>query len=691
MRGAGTIIRSRNDVHPDRTDMKMLFANARNLFNRYTAGSVETIPDPREDSLLAYPEDGSIGNRVEQAIQKTHSYYLAQQHDEGYWWYELESNVTIVAEYMMLLHFIGIHDPVRDEKITCHILRHQQQDGSWPLYRGGPGDLSTTIEAYFSLRLAGYSRDDQRMVLARDFVLNQGGIEAARVFTKIYLALFGLFPWAAVPSIPVEINLFPSWFPLNIYNFSSWARSTVVPLSIVLEVRPVRKPKSGLLVRELYRDPDSVPSITSGSSSARPWKKVFIILDKIMKSIDGLPVRPLRQKAMAWTEQWILDHQEPTGDWGGIQPAMINSILALTALGYPSASEPVRTGLEALKRFSLESDRELALQSCISPVWDTALTSLALVNSGAEKDNPSLVRACAWLASKQIFRKGDWSVKRPGLEPGGWAFEFENSWYPDIDDTAVVLLLLKKYADKDVVKRENLYKGLQWILGMQGSDGGWGAFDVDNDMRVLNQLLFGDLEAMIDPSTPDLTGRVLEVLGTFGFGSANEVVRRAVDFIKANQEPSGSWWGRWGVNHLYGTCTVLCGLQSIGEDPSKPYIRKAVQWLKSTRNADGGWGEDCGSYLESPSDSCTAQSTPSQTAWALLALMAAGEPACREVRDGVAYLVGQQREDGTWHEDAFTGTGFPKHFYLRYDNYRLCFPLMALGKYHAKRGGKGYR
>ena len=638
------------------------------------------------------PRRATFLEEVAAAMERTSSLFLGQQHVEGYWWYELESNVTIVSEYLMLLHFLGMQDRPRDGKIARHILRHQREDGTWSLYRGGPGDLSTTIEAYFGLKLAGHSGEEPELARAREFILSRGGVEAARVFTKVYLALFGLYPWQAVPSIPVELNLFPAWFPLNIYNFSSWARSTVVPLSLVLETRPVRPSVNCSSLRELFRHPEVMPAITSGMTSARSWKRIFLLLDRLMKAVDGLPVRPLRSRALKRTEAWVLEHQEPSGDWGGIQPAMINSILGLSAMGHPVTSPPIKKGLDALKRFSLETGSEISLQSCISPVWDTALTSLSLLYSGLHRDHPSLVQGSAWLASKQIFRKGDWSVKRPELEPGGWAFEFENSWYPDVDDTAVVLLLLKRYADKgNVVKRENLRKGLQWVLGMQGSDGGWGAFDVDNDMRILNQLLFGDLEAMIDPSTPDLTGRVLELLGAFGFGPANENVRRAISFIKANQEPDGSWWGRWGVNHLYGTCTVLSGLEAIGEDLSRPYIRKAVSWIKSRQNADGGWGESCESYHESPSNTCTADSTPSQTAWALLALTAAGEAGCPEVHEGVGHLLRTQEADGSWDEEAFTGTGFPKHFYLRYDNYRNCFPLMALGRFHSKisRKGKG--
>ncbi len=673
--------------------MKMLLSNAINLLNRYGFGeSVEIVPEAQEEHI-APPSSVRAGimKDVEEATRRTQEWYLERQHPDGYWWRQLDSNVTIVAEYLMLLHFLEIHDDARDRKITNHILRRQRPDGTWSLYYGGPGDLSTTIEAYFALKLAGFSGEQEQMQRARKFILDKGGVEGSRVFTRIYLALFGEFPWASIPSIPVEINLFPSWFPLNIYNFSSWARSTVVPLSLVLEKRPVRRLPKGATVRELFRRPDRIPPIISKELSPLSWKRIFILLDRFMKTIEGLPLRPLKNKAMQKTVEWVLEHQEHTGDWGGIQPAMINSILGLTAFGFSASSEPVQKGLEALARFSVEKEDELGLQSCISPVWDTALTCLALQHSGIHREHPSLLQAAAWLTSKQIFRKGDWSIKRPDLPPGGWAFEFENSWYPDVDDSAVVLLLLKPYAHLDIVKRENLYRGLQWVLGMQGSDGGWGAFDVDNDMRVFNQLLFGDLEAMIDPSTPDLTGRVLELLGSFGYGMANEAVRRAISFIRQNQEKDGSWWGRWGVNYLYGTCTVLSGLQAVGEDLSQPYVRKAVKWLKTSQNIDGGWGETCDSYCTPPSNRCLATSTPSQTAWALLALMAAGETASTEVLSGITYLLERQNSDGSWDEEEFTGTGFPKYFYLRYENYRNCFPLLALGRFHFKYGGRGNR
>jgi squalene-hopene/tetraprenyl-beta-curcumene cyclase len=367
---------------------------------------------------------------------------------------------------------------------------------------------------------------------------------------------------------------------------------------------------------------------------------------------------------------------------------MVNSLLALVAMGHDLSSGPVRKGLEALERFTIENEEELTLQSCISPVWDTALTSLALLYSGMKRDHAVLLSASRWLASKQVFGKGDWSVKRPDLAPGGWAFEFENSWYPDVDDTAVVLMLLYRHADLAFIKPDNLERGLHWILGMQGGDGGWGAFDVDNNNKILNQLPFGDLEAMIDPSTPDLTGRVLELLGTIGYELSGHTVRRAIRFLKRNQEEDGSWWGRWGVNYIYGTSSVLVGLGAIGEDLSMPYVQKAVRWLKSSQNPDGGWGESCESY-EDPTRKSGGRSTPSQTAWAVLALIAAGEWSGWEAIRGVTYLLDRQQADGTWKEPEYTGTGFPKYFLINYHNYRNCFPLMALGKFLSKAAGKG--
>ena len=620
--------------------------------------------------------------KVSEALRRTHSYYLSEQHADGYWWYELESNVTITAEYLMLLHFMGLDDKKRDRKIANYILNKQQADGSWPIHWGGNGDLSTTVEAYFALKLAGLPADDLPLLKAKTFILNNGGAESVRVFTRIFLALFGQCDWKAIPSIPVETNLLPVWFPINIYHFSSWARSTLVPLSIILDIKPEKPIPSSLGIRELYKDPYKIPPVTSQKLELLSLKRIFVVLDSVLKTMEKLQIRPFRKIAIERTERWLLEHQESTGDWGGIQPAMVNSIFALVARGYAASHDPVKRGLWALERFTIENEEEISLQSCISPVWDTALTALALDCSGIERDHDSILKACRWLVSKQIFQKGDWSVKRPNLEPGGWAFEFDNNWYPDIDDTAVVLMLLYRYSDKEFIKPENLKKGIEWILGMQGKDGGWGAFDVDNDVRILNELPFSDLEATIDPSTPDITGRVLEILGQSGYELSTTAVKRGIDFIKRTQDDGGSWWGRWAVNHIYGTWSVLSGLSSIGEDMSSPYIKRAIQWLKTCQNSDGGWGERCESYETGAQKGC-GQSTPSQTAWAILGLIAANEGKSAEVLGGVQYLLNGQLPNGTWEEDEFTGTGFPKYFMIRYHNYRNCFPLLALGRFMA--------
>jgi squalene-hopene/tetraprenyl-beta-curcumene cyclase len=631
-------------------------------------------------SAVSISEFNGLLEKVSEAIQKTHAYYIREQHKDGYWWYELESNVTMTSEYLMLLRLLGLDDDEKKRKMSNHILRHQRSDGTWSIHYGGEGDISTTIEAYFALKLAGLSADDERLRKAQAFILEKGGVEASRVFTKIFLAVFGEFDWKAIPSIPPEINLLPYWFPVNIYNLSSWARSTIVPLSVVLQIKPLKRLHEGDGISELFKDRSKRPPITAKRLPFLSWKRFFLVLDGVIKIMESFPFRPLKKKAVKYTEKWILDHQEKTGDWGGIQPAMINSVLALAALGYDMSREPFRKGIEALERFTVETEEELLLQACISPVWDTALTALALLYSGMEKDHPCVLNSGRWLASKQIFEKGDWSVKRPELPSGGWAFEFQNDWYPDVDDTAVVLMLLNRFDDEGLIPRENKERALRWILGMQGKDGGWGAFDVDNNMRIFNQLPFGDLEAMIDPSSPDLTGRVLELIGPLGYGVSDLVVRKAIAFIEKTQEKDGSWWSRWGVNYINGTWSVLMGLSSIGEDMTKPYVRKAVAWLKEMQRPDGGWGECCESYHD-PALKWRGESTPSQTAWAMLALIAAGEGKSDQVIRGANYLLAAQNADGTWNEEAFTGTGFPKYFMINYHNYRNCFPLMALGKF----------
>ena len=403
---------------------------------------------------------------------------------------------------------------------------------------------------------------------------------------------------------------------------------------------------------------------------------------------ESSPVRPLKKKALAQAEKWVLDHQEATGDWGGIQPAMLNAILSLNALGYPNDHPAVAKGLEALANFCIETNDELVLQSCISPVWDTALALKALTDSGVPADHPSLVKAAQWLLDKEVRKPGDWRIKSPELEAGGWAFEFLNDWYPDVDDSGFVMIALKGIQVKDRKSMNDAIKrGINWCLGMQSKNGGWGAFDKDNTKHLLNKIPFADLEANIDPPSADLTGRMLELMGTFGYAKDYPAAARAIEFLKKNQEPEGPWWGRWGVNYLYGTWSVMCGLAAIGVDPHEPYIRKAVNWIKSRQNIDGGWGETCESYHDR-NLAGVGDSTPSQTGWALLALLAAGEAGSSTVGRGVQYLLFTQKPDGTWDEENYTGTGFPKYFMIKYHIYRNCFPLMALGTYRNLTGGQ---
>jgi squalene-hopene/tetraprenyl-beta-curcumene cyclase len=556
------------------------------------------------------------------------------------------------------------------------------ENGAWSIWYGGAGDLSTTVEAYFALKLAGYAADNSSMSKARDFILSSGGILKTRVFTKIFLAIFGEFSWLGVPSMPIEFMMLPKWAYFNIYEFSSWSRATIIPLSVVMSEKPVRKLPPTARVQELYiRPPRSRDYSFSRQDGIISWKNFFIGVDHLLKIYELSPIRPFKKKSVALAEEWILDHQEVSGDWAGIQPSMHNSILALHCLGYDNDHPAIVSGVEALANFCIEDEESLLLQSCVSPVWDTALVLVAMQEAGVPADHPAFIKSAQWLLDCEVRTKGDWQVKAPDLKAGGWAFEFLNDWYPDVDDSAFVMLALKNIKVRDKKQKEQAIKrGIAWCLGMQSANGGWGAFDKDNTKHLLNKIPFADLEALIDPPTADLTGRMLELLGTFDFAKEHAAVVRALEFIKAEQEPEGPWWGRWGVNYIYGTWSVLAGLEAIGEDMNQTYIKKGVNWLKSKQNLDGGWGEVCESYSDRTLMGC-GPSTPSQTSWALLSLFAAGEVLSNTVLRGIDYLITTQKEDGEWDEDAYTGTGFPKYFMIKYHIYRNCFPLTALGKY----------
>lgn len=626
---------------------------------------------------------------LDRAIERARDFFFREQLPEGYWWAELESNVTITAEYIMLFHFMGLVNRDKERKMATYILSKQTEEGYWCIYYGGPGDLSTTIEAYFALKLAGYPADHPAMAKARAFILSKGGILKSRVFTKIFLALFGEFSWLGVPSMPIELMLLPNWAYFNMYEFSSWSRATIIPLSIVMAERPVRKLPPWARVQELYVRPLRPTDYTfTKEDGIFTWKNFFIGIDHMLKVYESNPVRPMKKRAMAIAEQWVLDHQEPSGDWGGIQPAMLNSVLALHCLGYANDHPAVANGLQALANFCIEGENEIVLQSCVSPVWDTALALMALTDAEVPTDHPALVKATQWLLDREVRKSGDWQIKSPDLAPGGWAFEFLNDWYPDVDDSGIVMMAINHIRVKDEqAKQDAIKRGIDWCLGMQSKNGGWGAFDKDNTKHILNKIPFADLEALIDPPTADLTGRMLELMGTFGYPQDHPVAQKALKFIWETQEPEGPWWGRWGVNYLYGTWSVLSGLAAMGLDMSRPEIHRAVNWIKSRQNADGGWGETCASY-DDPSLAGVGESTASQTGWALLSLLAAGEVESTAVARGIQYLLDTQKPDGTWDEDHFTGTGFPKYFMIKYHIYRNCFPLMALGRYRALQAGR---
>lgn len=623
--------------------------------------------------------------RLTQAIKRSQAYLLSQQKAEGYWVGELEANTTLTSEYILFRHLIGDVDPVRQQKGVRYLLSQQQTDGGWTLYYDGPSDLSTTVEAYFALRVAGVSPAEPALRRACQLILSQGGVTRARVFTKIFLALFGQYDWRGIPFIPPELIFLPPSFYINIYEFSSWSRSVIIPLTIIFAKKPLCPLPLDRHVEELFLEPPG-PARYAIQRRERGlnWETFFVLLDSLLKRSESYytfsTLQTMREIAIRRAEQWTLEHQDHTGDWGGIMPAMMNSVLALLSLGYPLDSPPVGKGLEAIERFGMETADTFRLQPCVSPVWDTVLSLTALVDSGVPCTHPAVRRTVQWVIGKQVLREGDWKVKNRRGQPGGWAFEFNNDFYPDNDDTAAVLIALHKAGLPDEAKGEVFQRGLQWLLSMQGDDGGWGAFDVNNNKAILNKIPFADSESMLDPSTSDLTGRTLELLGLGGFPRNHRVVQQALRFVQGDQQADGAWYGRWGVNYIYGTCHVLCGLRSMGEPMGQPYIRRAVQWLVAHQNADGGWGETCRSY-EEPTLRGTGTSTASQTAWALMGLLAAGEGHHESVTHGINFLLRTQTAEGTWYEPEFTGTGFPKFFFIKYHMYQHYFPLMALGRY----------
>jgi squalene-hopene/tetraprenyl-beta-curcumene cyclase len=620
-------------------------------------------------------------DRVEEAARKTREHLFGLQNEEGYWVGELEADASVAAGYIPLMLFMtGKVDESRARKIVYYVMSRQKPDGSWSAYEGGPGDLSVSVQVYFALKLAGKAEIEPEMRRAKEFILSRGGVQCANIITKIWLALFGQYEWRHIPSLPPELILLPNWFYFNIYELSSWSRATVVALMLVVTLRPTCAVAESARVNELYAQRQA-RGARAPSRCPFTRKLFFGSVDRIFKIAERFPYKPFRRQALRKVERWLIDHQDADGSWAGIMLPWIYALIGLKALGYSSSHPVIAKGLQGLERFLVEEEASVRLQPAMSPVWDTAWATLALADSGVAHDHPALVRAARWLLHEQVRVPGDWRIKTPGVAPGGWAFEFDNDYYPDIDDTALAaraLLRVQLPASEERVKREAIDRGLRWILAMQNDNGGWAAFDRENNLKLLTHIPFADFITPLDPDSPDIVAHVLEFFGEIGYGG--EELHRALRYLQAQQNSDGAWYGRWGVNYIYGTSLVLAADCLLTRRLPESCTRRAAAWLTAHQNADGSWGETCQTY-DDPACRGIGPGTASQTGWALLGLIAAGEADSEAVRKGIRYLVRTQNADGTWTEAACTGTGFPRTFYLRYDLYRLYFPLLALNRF----------
>jgi len=617
-----------------------------------------------------------------QTIQRTAEHLLSLQHEDGYWCAYLTADTTLESDFVLLQLWMhapedGVWNPPdrpRIQRAVDRILSRQLPDGGFNIYVKGPSEISASVKAYFALKVAGVPMDDERMVRLRERIIALGGIQSANSYTKVNLSLFDLYPRDGTPSIPPEIMLLPGKL---IYQMSSWTRAIVIALAIVHAHDPKRPVPAGFSLDELFVSGRSIEF--QNSDSWLSWRKTFVQSDKILKLWEKYGYNRIRKAAIRKCEHWMLERMKHADGLGAIYPPMQYAIMALDVLGYPE-NHPLR--VEAVRQFEnliVDDGRKLFFQPCFSPIWDTAIATYALGEAGYSR-TPPLNHAADWLLGREIRRAGDWSEKRPWVDPSGWAFEFRNDWYPDIDDTAMVMLAFPHMqASNAKAQSATRKRALDWLIAMQSKDGGFAAFDVDNNWEILTHVPFADHNAMLDPTCADITGRTLEALAANGYDRESPPCRRAIDYLIRTQLADGSWYGRWGVAYIYGTCFALRGLRAMNEDDHEPHIQRANEWLRSIQNSDGGWGESCASY---DNDIYTpAESTPSQTAWALMGLMAGGDTHSSSVIDGIEYLLATQSEDGTWPEELATGTGFPKVFYLNYHYYRIYFPLLALATF----------
>jgi squalene-hopene/tetraprenyl-beta-curcumene cyclase len=631
---------------------------------------------------LRFGKIDDLASRVAAAVDGARKFLFSRQHDEGYWCGELEADTTLESDYILLQTLLGTGNPERFQKCCNWILQHQNEDGGWGIYADAPSNISASVKAYFGLKLSGYKPDHPALVRARKKILEMGGVTEANTFTKIYLCFLGQYDYDAVPAIPPEIVLFPNWFWFNIYEISSWSRAILVPLSICYAKKPLKKIPAEHGVDELFvggRDKSRMR--LHWSQNLVSWRNFFLVLDRMTHWFEAVHIRPLRWLALKRAEQWMLERFEMSDGLGAIFPSMLNAIIALRCLGYSLDDPQVIRAIDELEKLGIEEGDTFRMQPCKPPIWDTAYALFALGEAGVPPTDSRMVKCADWVLQKQVRNVGDWKVKNPKGQPGGWYFEFNNEFYPDVDDSAMVCLGLSRVEHPNGrYQRESVQRAIDWIFSMQCKNGGWGSFDKDNDKMVFQHIPFADHNAMLDPPTVDITGRILEMLATYGYDRNDPRVKKALKFIRAEQEPDGSWFGRWGVNYIYGTMQVLRGLEAMGVDHHEPYVQQGAEWLRMFQNPDGGWGETCGSYDDSTTKG-VGPSTPSQTAWAVMGLLAASDTRSDSVARGIAYLLRTQKKDGSWDEPQFTGTGFPRVFYLLYHMYRQYFPLIALTTY----------
>ncbi len=624
--------------------------------------------------------------KLPEAIERGAEHLISLQAEEGYWVGELEADSTLESDYIYYLHVLGKADPVRIEKLANYVRRKQLPEGGWNIYPGGPAELNATCKAYFALKLAGDDPDSPELTKARDIIHRLGGLEKSNSYVRFYLALVGAVGWELVPAIPPEMMLLPNWFPFNIYEMSSWTRGIVIPMAILSALRPDWRVPESAHVDELFKYPSRKTAAFDWSDRFISWKNFFLALDRGLKAYEKLPWKPGRKRALRQAKQWMLEHMERSEGVAAIYPAMMNSIFALIALGHDANDPLTNREIREFAKFEIEEAETIRLQPCVSPIWDTCIAMVALQEAGVEPDHPSLVKATEWILSKQILGGGDWQIKNKDAEPGGWAFEFRNDHYPDVDDTAFILMALQRVKFPDQARLDGaMRRGVQWLLSMQNRDGGWAAFDRDNDSKFLCNIPFADHNAMIDPSTADVTARVMECLGRFGWTADHPAMQRGVNFLLKDQCEDGSWFGRWGVNYVYGTSGVLRALETVSLH-TKDYCKRAVNWLKNVQKPDGSFGESLHSYHD-PRTKGQGNSTPSQTAWGLIGLLASADPGDPAIAKAASWLVQQQNQDGSWGEADFTGTGFPCVFYLKYHLYRNSFPVYALARFRNQAHG----